>query len=332
MLPDANHDVRFGPARAEYFGWESREKWGQIVLRRELLRAQVHFLELHKPSPIIVHLSSATNEAWRVNDERWENLEILDQLPWIRGLSLHHGNGGLDRISGLVNIERIEASEDVRCDFDVSRLPNLKRLSCSAKQLPHNISRTRQLASIKLHSFRPASSDLRMFTQYDEMSSIELVSTNIKSLDGIENCKKLNKLSIAYASNLEDWSAIRSVAGSIQCLLLESVKRLELLKLIPYFDGARQVHLINCGEIESLDFTRCMPSLRQLWFVGTKVANGKVRFLREVPKLKSVNFRNSRGYDARWEEFNEDVRHFGAVSSVMDRDPFGLLEDSCDPT
>jgi internalin A len=132
----------------------------------------------------------------------------------------------------------------------------------------------------------------------------------------LDAAKLLESLSLAYTSNLENISTISALTCLTE-LFIENCRKIEDLESIGRLKSLRHLTLNRMGTLASLGFLEGLENLEKvLFWEDTRVADGIMRPLLDLPKLKFVGFRNRRHYTHRMEEINALLEQKAARGSA----------------
>lgn len=100
------------------------------------------------------------------------------------------------------------------------------------------------------------------------------------------------------------------VAGlpTLRELDIAGCRGLSTLDFVRPLTALTHLRVVDCGEIASLQPLRELAQLRAFFFYeSTRVADGDVSVLLELPKLREVAFANRRHYTHREHEINAEL-------------------------
>src|SRR6266545_5719400 len=213
---------------------------------------------------------------WEVHDPTdVPDLSALAQLHQLNYLTLTHG---LDQI-------------------DFSRLSALRTLGASAAAPQFgNVRSCRSLRTLYLTNC--GLRDLMPLAGLDQLTEVNVGEAPLKSLAGMNELRGLRRLALvqvplASLDGIEDLQAIEDIyihmLGRLQSIApLTGLSRLKRLKLL---------QLDNVGPVPSLAFLRGLDKLETFYpSQGTKIEDGDLAVLLELPALTRVLFTNRKHY------------------------------------
>jgi len=226
------------------------------------------------------------------------DLSFLRKLTHLRGLVLNATEvRDLSVLSELVDLETLTLNVPTRprLTLDLAAFPRLTRIA-----LYWNPGFGSLFACPRLERsfvFSPPDADLERFAELRSLRRLELSQgRRLARLRGVGRLEDLAFLGLYHQSTLEDLADVGRV-GSLRELAIESCKRLRELDEISTLTQLRSLKVADCGEIAGL---RPLAGLRGLeTFVAwgsTKVADGDLAILLELPHLRQVAMMDRRGY------------------------------------
>lgn len=147
--------------------------------------------------------------------------------------------------------------------FDLSRFPALEEYSGESRYV-EKIHEARNLKTIRLNEYEHDTLD--EIAMLENVDTLELNASKIKSLEGCNGLKKLQCLYLYYNRSLVDISALESVKHSLKSLRIE-----------------------NCGKIADFSVLEKLENLESLVLIGSNVIPN-LSFLAKMKKLKAFTF------------------------------------------
>lgn len=204
-------------------------------------------------------------------------------------------------------------------DSGISQCPKLRRLNLNTYSTTSpEFERFTQLEDCYLE-WRPAATSLlsvqtlrRLQVQNPPWSDlgplqeltglVHLVFGNARRLvavDGIESMRSIESLTVRRATKLPSLAGIESL-GSLRRLEVNSCRKVSSLEPVRPLQQLQYLHVAEGGSLDSLQPIKELVNLQELWFYGsTNVADGRVKFLVDLPALREVRFQDRRHYDAK---------------------------------
>lgn len=222
-------------------------------------------------------------------------IDFLRECPSIESLSLEGPNvknvSGLYHLKGLKFLSINDTAPSLAIDF--SQLTGLEEIYGTLPPKAAAIGSLSNLKKIQIWSYKPKGKDLKEFTELKALEDLELISSNITSLEGIQGLKKLIRLGLFRMRNLADISAIQQLSGNLKDLDIESAKKIADFSLIGKVRSLEDLALNNCGTIPSIRFITQLPLLKGVRFWDSTVEDGDVS---PCLKLDYAYFTNKKHY------------------------------------
>jgi Leucine-rich repeat (LRR) protein len=239
-------------------------------------------------------------------------------------------------VSDLTNLESlgIWGSFD---QIDFRRLRKLREFSAESKSTQGNLSECKGLEQLTLVCSRAR--DLQWISKLRSLRSLELQEMPLRSLSGIESLGGLEKLHMGRVTvmNLDGLQELGSLSvltlaamrnltsiaaacasASLRELQIQSCRKVTDLSCIAQMSSLTKLTLNSMGTLPTLTFLRDLTLLEEIFFwEDTKIEDGELGFLKELPRLRRAGFRNRRHYQVREEKlraFLEARRDLKGVS------------------
>jgi len=146
--------------------------------------------------------------------------------------------------------------------------------------------------------------DLGVFSKMNHLESLCLKSPSISAIGDVSNLKNLRYLELGNAKNLTSLEGIEQLSNleDLRFYICRKMRNIEPLRSLTRL---KRLYLCNCGPIESLKLLSCLKSLEDIYFCeSTKIMDGDLYPLKELPKLKEVYFPDRKHYNLKLSDFN----------------------------
>lgn len=183
-------------------------------------------------------------------------------------------------------ISSLAIRKQIKGEFDLRRFPNLTFLSVNEwnRKLDFlGVDNLTKLVEMYLSSFKPKDDNLIPLVKFQGVRVIEIIGTNVTSLDGLEHLRNLVRLKLEDARKLVDISSLvertaPSEAAPFSFSLTgdKVVDWNSLTSLRNECPGIRDLGFENCRDIPSLSFLKLLPNLRSLYLYKTLVLDGNM--------------------------------------------------------
>lgn len=147
--------------------------------------------------------------------------------------------------------------------FDLSRFPLLEEYSGESRYA-EKIQEARNLKSIRLNSYERDT--LNEISMLENVDTLEMNVSKIKSLDGCKGLKKLQCLYLYYNRSLVDISALESVKQSLKTLVIENCGKIKDFSVLEKLENLEKLILVGSNTIPNLSFLEKMKRLKTFVF------------------------------------------------------------------
>ncbi|WP_244896256.1 hypothetical protein [Planomicrobium okeanokoites] len=225
-------------------------------------------------------------------------IDFLRECPSIESLSLQGPN--VKNLSGLYHLKslKILAIDDVvpSSTIDFSQLTTLEEIYGTLPPKAAAIGSLINLKKVQIWDYKPKAKNLKEFSDMKSLVDLELINSNIISLEGIQGLKKLNRLALFRMRTLTDIEAVQHLTGNLTDLEIESAKNIQDFSPIGKVGSLEHLGLNNCGTIPSIGFIKQLPHLKSMRFLDSTVLDGDVS---PSIELEHVYFTNKKHYSHR---------------------------------
>jgi len=177
-----------------------------------------------------------------------------------------------------------------------------------------NLAESPELRRLHLRSFNPASRELAPLVGMIRLDILDVTQTNLASLDGLETLEDLRYLTLAYATRLESLDRLASPGLEIREMYIRNAKRIRSYEPIASLNRLRRLRLTACASMESLAWTTGMQHLDFFSFVDTDVADGDLKHLLKLPRLRYVGTLDKKHYSHKCDALNAALNTDRATS------------------
>ena len=133
------------------------------------------------------------------------------------------------------------------------------------------------------------------------MDSLSLSDAKIKTLDGIEQSKKMQCLTLLYCRSLHDLSALKKVKSTLKSLSLLHCPKAKDLSVLSELENLEYLQIEGTFTIPDVEFLKDMKNLKTL-ILTCPVESGDMS---PCLGIQTVYFDNKRHYNLK----NEDMQH-----------------------
>ena len=254
---------------------------------------------------LLLNLTNSVGVQVRGCSEHWDNLNYLKDLPPLKVYGLGYGLR-LQSIEGLYSQARIKKlSLDPLCstEIDWSVFLDLENLYVDRNFIKKTFWKIETLRDLCI--FKPRETNWDNLNQLSNLVSLRLIQTRVQNLKDLA-LKRLQFLEIRGSANFNDLQGMVD-CGSVGELRLLSCPNLHKLDGLERFWNLKRLFIIECGDLQSLSSIANLENLSELYFPGTKIADGKIKYLLRKPSLEKIDFSNYRGQDITIESANNYI-------------------------
>lgn len=232
------------------------------------------------------------------------NLENLKYISFIKELSID--SGSYINTNSLYLLEKLETlwinNDNYGEKIDLKNLKNLKKLIVSTSCINLNgLFELPNLITLKLQRFNEI--DLTKFNMMNSLTSLELVQSKVKSLNGIEKMKNLKYLTLFYSSQLLSIQKISSLK-KLEYLEIRNCKKIENYKYLGKLNNLKRLSIYDCSALNDLSFINHQKKLEFVGLINTNVLDGNIEPLIKIKNhgytnKKNFNYHQSNGKDIK---------------------------------
>ncbi len=243
-----------------------------------------------------------------------EDISFVTECPSLRYLAIHPSSefkNGFD-YSPLYKMPELHF---LQCDteygereayttsIDYSKIHGLKELYVVGKgHLNYQKIDTLEFLNISNQKL----SDFQTF-DLPKLKKLSIVQSSVQTLQGIENCPKLQWLGMSYMRNLSDISALVAVAPTLRSFCIESSPKITDFSVLSGLKKLEYLTLEGKNELPNLDFIKELPKLKFLRLT-MNVQDGNLEYLQN---LQYVNAVCKRHYNLKNKDLPKDDKDLG---------------------
>jgi internalin A len=229
---------------------------------------------------------------------REKSLEFIKGLPIRRLRLLARTATDLTPIYELADqLEQLDVQSDLRATIELDRLPLLRSLSADWRQVQGSIRFVPGLKHLFLLGY--LEQDLAVLSSLTALESLVMKDYPLaRSLDGIEDLPWLSKLGVHLGRDLEDITASRRIRRpKLEVLQLPSCRKVTEIETISSLPSLQFFELSEGAEIPTVSPLANLDHLERLYLHGsTKIADGDLGPIAQLPRLRDFRAQNRRGY------------------------------------
>lgn len=246
-------------------------------------------------------------------------IDFLSECPSIEALILE--GSSVKNFDGAYHLKALKALiiNDVSptLTIDYSQLTTLEEIYGSLPDKALAVESLVNLKKMMIRGYKSKEENLEEFTDLKALEHLELMNSNIISLDGIQGLKKLNHLGLFRMKTLNDIEAIQHLSDNLTKLQIEFTKNIQDFSPIGKVQSLEYLSLNACGDIPSIGFTKHLPNLKTLNFVDSTIVDGDVS---SCIRLENVYFTEEKHYSHRLKEVTSLHDRPSYIESFIQKD------------
>ena len=234
------------------------------------------------------------------HDYKLQNVEFLAKYPNIKQLSISDGIKDIDAIHSLSGLQSLMISGKNR-KIDFAHFPVILELICDWSTYFLKLSNCTHLQNLLLYSYNPKNNDRSDIANLSWIKKLEIVRSNLKSLNILSDFNKLEELSLYYRSKLEKLCYLDNCNETLRILVFDHCKSIINHDYASQLQGLEVLAYNNSKVIPSINFIKKMTTLKRFRFLGTDVEDGDVS---ACIGLEYAAFTNKKHFSHTMEQVN----------------------------
>lgn len=150
-------------------------------------------------------------------------------------------------------------------EIDFNYFPYLEEISFDWRKKTKNIENSLRLKYVNISKLKAKNLDI--FSKLNNLESFSVFESSIENLEGIENCKKIKRLTLVRCSKLTSIEII-SQLSELEHIKISNCKNIASFKVLESLKNIKFLELHNCGEIESIAPIKKLKNLKEFYYSG----------------------------------------------------------------
>lgn len=205
-------------------------------------------------------------------------------------------------VAACENLEELNLGTDCRGAVDWAALRSLTRMFTYADRIAPSLAGLDRLQDLHVH--QASDEDAALISGLPALERLTLTSARMRSVEPLRGlADRLTRLSIRLTPRLTGFAALAEF-HSLAELDLEACRHVSDVEFLSGLPDLEVLSVSDCGSIASLRPLAHCRHLRRLHFFGsTKVEDGDLSVLAELPALERAHFQRRRHYIGTPERF-----------------------------
>ena len=219
-----------------------------------------------------------------------ENIEFITMCPTLKYLRIippDNIGDGFD-YSPLYKMRQIKSlscstiygfREELSTTIDCLKIKGLEDISISNSNYI-NFEKVQTLKKLSVSDYKD-SDIVRMFDSLI-LESINIIQSNIYSLNGIEKAKNIQDIACQYIRNLRDISSLVKISASLKTLVIENCPKIEDFSCLFELTELEHLELYGKNKLPNLSFLTKMRKLKTFSF-SMEIEDGNLTPCLRIP-------------------------------------------------
>ncbi len=202
------------------------------------------------------------------------NIDFITMCPTLKHLRIipaEDSGNGFD-YSPLYNMSQIKSvhcptvygfREEFHTSVDCSKIKGLEDIHIG-KSGYENFNKVETLKSLGLTHYNRA--DLSEAFNSKVLDTLAIFCSKIKTLEGIQNSKRMQCLYLYYNRSLQDISSLGMVRKTLRALCIENCPKINDFSVLGELENLEFLMLLGSNELPSLSFLKTMKNLKTFIF------------------------------------------------------------------
>lgn len=231
---------------------------------------------------------------------------FLPQMRKLRGVKIAYGAyEDLSPVGDLADLEYLAVTFSRSTHgLRLERLPRLTKLALEWYPGAEGLFELEHLQDLALFVY-PGKAGSQPFARLRQMREMRISSCGLEEIEAFAGMTNLTRLELLAMAHMRSLHGVEGLTG-LRSLRVEACPQITSIEPVAGLTGLRHLSISDCRGIQSLAPLRGLERLERLEFWGsTRIIDGDLQVLRELPRLREVRFENRRHYNARRQEFGD---------------------------
>jgi len=226
------------------------------------------------------------------------DLDFTKKINTLENIGIDYSFEDVDfsAIYERVELKGLAISEGHK-EFDFSKLVILHKFFGSLPKKAVGFEKCKNLKNVLLRKYQPKSKDLSLFCSFPKLVELELIQTNIETLEGLVGLNKLTKFELHYCRKVENLEGLKTFGNSLETIRFGSCPKIYDLDLIgEYCPNLKELLITRFRTIKDLDFVRKLPKLERILLMDGTVESLDLTPCLDLKNLKTFHIDNKKVY------------------------------------
>lgn len=227
-------------------------------------------------------------------------IDFLQECNFLEKINIT--SSSIENYDGLSYLQSLKdlILDESKGKVDLTYHTALKRLSIYHSKNIIGMEQLKGLKELSIWNYKPKSRDLSEISGFNSIKELEIIQSNINSLNGCGNLLNLERLKFAYLSQFRYIDELEKIKKSLRILDFDCCKKIENHEYVMCLNNLEKLSYYKCGNIKTINFISNMPNLKDFVFMGTNVVDGN---LKACAGLEYVAFTNKRHFSHKMSDF-----------------------------
>lgn len=193
-----------------------------------------------------------------------------------------------DELICLDNLNKLLLKNDNKSNLQIKYFKKLEELELIDNKSIDYIDLLSNLKNLTINNYK--SSDLSERFSNNKIETLQITSTNLKSLRGLYHFKSLKNIILAYTPKLTDISDLIEVKDTIETIEFENCKNVNIDDVFLQLNKLKIIKAYNVNSLTSTNILKQLTNLNEFYLLGnSRIINFDLTELRSIPYVNTVS-------------------------------------------
>lgn len=198
------------------------------------------------------------------------NVDFLGEVPGLKGLIVNDEITELDVINSLQFLEVLSIGKPKKVIY-LDKLANLKKFTGNWTPKVASLAGSSSIKDLALWGFKSKTKNLLELSGLQQLERLQVVSSQVESLEGIEQLTNVATLELRYLSKLTEIGAISALSEKLTHLEFENCKNINSYAALAGCTALNRLTIEKSAAIRSFAFTEPLKSLKKICWTKTRL-------------------------------------------------------------